>query len=248
MLINRKVSVLSMVIMGLFCICVFLPGCSKSTNVKSLEKEGNSTKKEVSNTGKQLRGVDEKPVETLDRVQTLQKDKVHPLGEKAFILLPSNQDMNEAECTVHAAKLYRTPEDAGINRNQVLAEGSLHYDMETDMPTSFDVSKASFLLCDIGIKNINLNPTDTNITLLSLVCLTLDGKELKLVGLPAYFSESIDVPEGSKYYHFELPADQNMDAKVGWWVDPEQCKKENLYLMYNYRGMEKIQQYWDLEL
>ena len=145
---------------------------------------------------------------------------------------------------------YKTPGEAGIDETQVSTEGDIHFDFDiaTDIPPSFDVSKANFLVCDIRMKNINFTSDDMNITMLSLVYLMPDEQELKLVGYPAYFSESIDILGNPNYYHFELPVDQSMDAKLGWWVDLEQCKKENLYVMYNHGGMEEIQQCWKLEL
>lgn len=218
-------------IIGVVCLCIFLSACSQSG------KGGKKTKEDLKNT-------------TQDIPQTLQESKVHSLGETASLEVPTPQNPKniEAQCTVKAAKLYKTPEEAGIDKTKVLTDGDLHYDLKTDMPTSLDVSKANFLLCDIVIKNIHMDLGDSNITKLSLVCLLPDKKELKLVGLPAYFSDSIDELDGSQYYEFQLPVGQTMDAKVGWWVDLKECKKEDLYLMYNYRGDKDRQQYWKLGL
>ena len=42
-----------------------------------------------------------------------------------------------------------------------------------------------------------------------------------MVGYPAYFSKPEEVEDSTDYYNFNLPADQSIDAKVGWWVDLE---------------------------
>lgn len=235
MTISRKFSAFATAAMGLACVCILLSACSSNTKVNSLGE---------------IIGLGKKWGEMPDQVQTLQNDKVHSLGETALLAFPTNQNPERigAECAVNMAELYKTPGEAGIDETQVKTEGDLHYDFVTETPTFFDVSKANFLLCDIGIKNINLTSDDMNITMFSLVYLMPDEKQLRLVGFPAYFSESIDMLGNPRYYHFELPIDQSMDAKLGWWVDLEQCKKENLYVMYNHRGEEKIQQFWKLEL
>ena len=126
--------------------------------------------------------------------------------------------------------------------------GDLLYDMDTEMPVPLDTSKVSFLLCDVKIKNINLDLDQLNITALDVVCLTADGNELRHTGLPAYFSEASDELSGQKYYDYELSAGQSMDAKIGWWIDLGQCKKENLYVMYNFGGDLDTQRLWKLDL
>lgn len=247
------------VTIGLACLCIFLPACSRNTMVDAPDEvSGQEEMGSIDEVNSQrqtdgfekIAGLWEKPDEEPDWGQAMPWDKVLPLRETKALVNPTNNNPERVgiECAVNAAELYKTPKEAGLDDVHVLTDGSLCYDIETSSPRSLDVSKASFLLCDIGIKNISLDVSEQNITSLSLVCLTLDEKELKLVGLPAYFSESVDVKDGSKYYHYELPADQSVDAKVGWWVDLEQCKKENLYVMYNFRGDEKIQCIWELDL
>ena len=237
MTISRKFSAFALAVMELVCFCLFLSGCSHNTKVNDLGE---------------IISLGEKWGEMSDQVETLQNDKAHSLGETALLASPTNQNPERigAECTVNTATLYKTPGEAGIDETQVSTEGDIHFDFDiaTDIPPSFDVSKANFLVCDIRMKNINFTSDDMNITMLSLVYLMPYEQELKLVGYPAYFSESIDILGNPNYYHFELPVDQSMDAKLGWWVDLEQCKKENLYVMYNHGGMEEIQQCWKLEL
>lgn len=192
----------------------------------------------------------EKSEETKGEPQFLQKDKVHSLEEMVSLVYPTNQQPKRigAECSVKTAKLLKTPEEAEIDSDQVLTGNDLHYDINTSVPTTLNVSKSSFLLCDVNIKNIDLTSDDMNITMLSLVYLMPEKKELKMVGLPAYFSESVGEENGIDYYHFKLPVNQSMDAKIGWWVNLEECKKENLYLAYAFGGEKELQQYWGLGL
>ncbi|MDD3278165.1 MAG: DUF5027 family lipoprotein [Lachnospiraceae bacterium] len=214
----------------LSCLCVFMYGCSPNVTGK-----GNP--------------LNEKTEETPYKPQLLRKGQVHSLGEMAPLEDPTIQNPKAigAECTVKTAQLFETPEAAGISEEQVKTDGEIHYDIKTERPTDLDVSKAQFLLCDLKFKNINMRLDDLSITQMTLVYLTPDTEELKRVGFPVYFSESIDL-NGPKYYDFELPAGESKDMKVGWLVDLEECKKENLYLMYNYNGEEKIQESWALGL
>lgn len=192
-----------------------------------------------------------KAIKTQDDSQYLGKNNVHTLGEKVSLVSSTPQDPNtvKMECTVKAATLYDKPEAANIARTQVLTSEDCHLDLKTGMGTPLDFSKVHFLLCDITIKNIHIGSGDTNITDLSLVYLLPDTKKLvKVAALPAYFSKSQSDVNASDYFHYKLPVGQSMDAKIGWWVDLNECKKENLYVMYSYGGDKKYQQAWKLGL
>lgn len=226
---NGKKVTLIMAAVGLIFLCVFLSSCSKIGKIDG------------PNWGKG-------EGETVNKQQYLQEDKIHALNETAPLKLPTNQNPNRiaAEYTIKTAKLFDEPEEAEIDRKYILMDGDVHYDIKTGIPAALEENKSSFLLCDVAVENINSE--FMNITELSLVYLTPEEKELKLVGLPAYFSESIREGDSKDYYDFEIPAGQSKDMKVGWWVDLEECKKENMYLMLNYRGDETLQQYWKLNL
>ncbi len=228
MFISRKKIFLTVGIMGLFCSFFLLSACSGKGkgSEKAIEEENNP--------------------------QSLGKDNVYALGETVSLVGPTPQDPNMVvmECAVNAATLYDKPEAADIDSTQVLTSPDCHLDLKTETAAPFDFSKAHFLLCDITIKNIHMGLGDTNITALSLVYLLPDTKELVAVAvLPAYFSKTqgSDV-NASDYFHYKLPVGQSMDAKIGWWVDLDECKKENLYVMYNYGGDKKFQQAWKLDL
>lgn len=182
------------------------------------------------------------------RPQHLQKDKLHSLRESAPFAHPTNQNKKAvgAEWTVKTATLFKNPQEAGISMDEVLTDNETHYDLQTGEPSGVDLSKSSFLLCDITIKNISSEYM--NITDLSLVYLPERDKELKLVGLPAYFFKPKEVEDSTDYYNFKLPVDKTVDTKVGWWVNLEECKKENLYLMFSYGGDSEYQQFWNLNL
>lgn len=185
-----------------------------------------------------------------NQIQYLQEDKMHKLGETVLFEQPTKQNPKRigAEYNVKKAKIFKNLEQAGIDRKEVLVEADTHYDLVNNMPSKLNVEEASFLLCDIVIKNISLEYM--NITDISLVCLVENKgqKEVKLVGLPAYFFKPKNVEDPMDYYSYRLPINESMDAKIGWWIDMEECKEEGLYLMLNYGGDKKLQQYWKLNL
>lgn len=197
-----------------------------------------------------LLGAGGKSEKTTNGSELLQ-DKVLQLGETEPLCFPTTDDPERIgiECTVNSAKLYNTPEEAGLEEAELLTDEDLLYDIETRMPAlPVDTSKLSFLLCDVSIKNINLDLGELNITELQVAGLMPDGKELRSTGLPAYFSEAADEKDGPKYYHLDIPAGQSADVKIGWWIDLEQYKKENLYVTYNLGGIIYIQRFWKLDL
>lgn len=183
-----------------------------------------------------------------ERPQRVQEDKIHEFGEAVPLLNPTPQDPKRigAEYTIKSATLYNTPEEAGLDRNHLLTGEEQRYDLATEMPSPLDVSKTGFLLCDINVKNIYSEYM--NITALTLVHRMDSEQKLKMVGYPAYFAKPEAVEDSTDYYNFNLPVNQSMDAQVGWWVDLEQCKKENLYLMFNHGGDKEYQEYWELGL
>ena len=186
--------------------------------------------------------------ETPTRPQYLQPQNVHQLGEIGTLGNPTlrNEKQIGAEYTIKTATLYENPETAGIDTNQVIKDSEVCYDLSTDIPYTPDFSKTWFLLCDVSIKNISLEYM--NITALSLVYLPGEKEELKRTGLPAFFSKPQEVEDETDYYNFNLPVNKSVDVKIGWWIDMEQCEKENLYLMLNYGGDKEFQQYWELGL
>lgn len=220
-----KKSILRM--MGICIICNMAVGCAAAPD--KISKEG----------------------EIPERPQYLQAEKVHQLGEMGTLSNPTLQNLKQigAEFTISTAVLYENPEAAGIDVNQVLAGLENCYDLSADiLDASYtpDFSKTYFLLCDASIKNISFEYM--NITALSLVYLPDANEELKITGLPAFFSKPEEVEDKMDYYNFNLPVNTSIDIKVGWWVDMEQCEKENLYLMSNYGGDKEFQQYWELGL
>lgn len=273
MVIRRKIAIFAVAI-SLACLCVFVSACSHNTQADALEEVSHQEETDSpEEAGSRIEtegsadtdGAEKKsegilswaqilPWEKSEEIQNrkmFQKDKVVGLGETEPLYFPTNDNPERIgiECTVNAAKLYNTPEEAGLDGTQVRTDaGDLLYDMDTEMPVPLDTSKVSFLLCDVKIKNINLDLDQLNITALDVVCLTADGNELRHTGLPAYFSEASDELSGQKYYDYELSAGQSMDAKIGWWIDLGQCKKENLYVMYNFGGDLDTQRLWKLDL
>lgn len=272
---NRKWTTFTAVI-SLACLCVSLPACSASTKqdatagISSQEESGSSEKaesQEETGGSASADNAEEKSESFLSKAQNLLgaegqsekttngsellQDKVLQMGETEPLCYPTKDDSERIgiECTVNAAKLYNTPEEAELDKAEVLTEGDLLYDIETEAPVSpLDTSKLSFLLCDVSIKNVNLDLGELNITDLQVAGLKPDGKELRSTGLPAYFSEAADEMGGPKYYHLDIPAGQSVDAKIGWWIDLEQYKKENLYVTYNLGGVIYIQRFWKLDL
>lgn len=272
---NRKWTTFTAVI-SLACLCVSLPACSASTKqdatagISSQEESGSSEKaesQEETGGSASADNAEEKSESFLSKAQNLLgaegqsekttngsellQDKVLQMGETEPLCYPTKDDPERIgiEYTVNAAKLYNTPEEAELDKAEVLTEGDLLYDIETEAPVSpLDTSKLSFLLCDVSIKNVNLDLGELNITDLQVAGLKPDGKELRSTGLPAYFSEAADEMGGPKYYHLDIPAGQSVDAKIGWWIDLEQYKKENLYVTYNLGGVIYIQRFWKLDL
>lgn len=217
-----------------------------SVSADSVEEKSESLLSKAQN----LLGAEGKSEKTTNGSELLQ-DKVLQLGETEQLCFPTIDDPERIgiECTVNAAKLYNTPEEAGLEEAELLTDTDLLYDIETRLPVSpLDTSKLSFLLCDVSIKNINLDLGELNITELQVAGLKPDGKELRSTGLPAYFSEAADEVGGPKYYHLDIPTGQSVDVKIGWWIDLEQYKKENLYVTYNLGGIIYIQRFWKLDL
>lgn len=214
-------------------ICCILMGCGAFSNQDKMAKVG-------------------KPLERPEEYLPIDKNKLHQLGETVLTLYPDKPGSPYAsmEYTMKTAVLYEQPEDAGIDMNQVLVTGDLVYDLETGIPeTAPDVSKLSFLLVDVVIRNPGREYQ--NITELDVVCRMDEEGKLGWTGYPAYFSMPEEARDELDAYNYHLPVNESMEAWVGWWIDMEQCrKKENLYLALNHGSEEGlgIEAYWELNL
>lgn len=213
-------------------LCGVLAGCSVTLDQDKYAKVG-------------------KPVERPE--EQLQTDKIYQLGETVSTMFPDNLRYKpdgypyaSMEYTLQAAALYEHPEEAGIDMGQVLVNGEVCYDLETEVPYDPDYSQTSFLLCDVLIRNPGIGYP--NITELGVVCRMNEEGKLGWTGYPAYFSMPEEARDDSDGYNYFLPVGQSMEAKVGWWIDMEQCKKENLYLSLNHGSEESLEAYWELKL
>ena len=197
---NRKWTTFTATI-SLACLCVFLPACSASTKqdaavgMSSQEESGCSEK-----ASSQEQPDNSEKAESQE--ETGGSASADNAEEKSESLLSKAQNLlgaeGKSEKTTNGSELLQ-------DKAKVLMEGDRLYDIETRIPVSpLDTSKLSFLLCDVSIKNINLDLGELNITELQMACLKPDGKELRSTGLPAYFSEAADEVDGPKYYHLDI--------------------------------------------
>ena len=174
---------------SLACLCVSLSACSYST--KQDAPVGMSSQEQPDNSGKAGSKGEADGFASADSAE----EKSESLLSKAQNLLGAE---GKSEKTTNGSELLQ-------DKAKVLMEGNRLYDIETRIPVSpLDTSKLSFLLCDVSIKNINLDLGELNITELQMACLKPDGKELRSTGLPAYFSEAADEVDGPKYYHLDI--------------------------------------------
>lgn len=146
------------------------------------------------------------------------------------------------------AKLYSSPEEAAIQREQMVNASFYNLPSGDGEIVYKDIAEFSLLVCDINIKNIDAEYL--NIAALSLIYMEPDSKETKCITDPCYFSKSIsiDEPNNSDYFHYELSKGDSMDAKVAWVVDTDVYDKNNFYLCTSYGGDESVVKYIKLDL
>lgn len=155
--------------------------------------------------------------------------------------LPTIPNNIAEEYTIQAVQIFESPEEADIPREQIQKNvlDILYYSGEgiEEEFEYMDVDKDSLLVCDMTIKNINRDPTDLNISRISLVYQSPDTGKIDMISEIAYFSKSIEMDLNSqKLWHYDLAKGETMEAKVAWLIDLERYDLENLYIGIVYDG------------
>ncbi len=158
---------------------------------------------------------------------SITKERTKQIGETfdAMGLKNENDTFVRLECTVKKAKLYNKPSEAGIDTDKLI---QCDYYKKADEPELIPASisaDSTMLLCDIEIKNIADDEPDA--TEFTLVSKNSKG-DAEIVAYPNYFSQ----PENAdtQYYHFHLAKGSTQTVQVGWYLNLNDFKKENLYL------------------
>ena len=177
-------------------------------------------------------------------------DSVYFLGEivEAFELRGEAVPHHILNYELTDAKLYSSPEEAAIQRDQMVNASFYNLPSGDGEIVYKDVAEFSLLVCDINIKNIDAEYL--NIAALSLIYMEPDSRETKCITDPCYFSKSISIaePDNSDYFHYELSKGDSMDAKVAWAVDTDVYDKNNFYRCTSYGGDESVVKYIKLDL
>ncbi|MCI8282392.1 MAG: DUF5027 family lipoprotein [Lachnospiraceae bacterium] len=153
-----------------------------------------------------------------------------------------------SEYTIQDAAIFESCEAADIDPDQTYASDL--YDVATGVPSVRPLADGPLLKCNLNIKNISYEPTETqSINDIYLVYWEPETNKVKLISHPAYFSSSTGIDEmGWGYCDYELEKGGSFDTTIAFPVDMEQCEKENLYLCMDFHCEQELWKFVDLGL
>lgn len=131
---------------------------------------------------------------------------------------------------VNSAKVYDSAKDSGIDESNFF-QFEVYEEFIPNVarlkPVE-DCLDARLLVCDISIKYEDLYiekfGNEDNITFLSLIYVFDDGSYSN-VSMPCYVSNGKEAPYN---YDFDIPESQAVNTQVGWVIDPEVLKVDEL--------------------
>lgn len=186
---------------------------------------------------------DEKVVE---QTYKMTETQIHSIGDLIDKVdpIPENEKNVSVQYKINSATLYTTPAEAGIHENQI-ARVEYQKNLEKGIELSKEeVMQSPMIIVDVTITNIN--EEDPTISMFHLVERKAKG-HVEDIGSPCYYSMGQEV-DSQKYMHFSLLPGQNIDMKIGWYINPEDYALKTIYLTDNLNGDEKRTNYVNLGL
>lgn len=176
---------------------------------------------------------------------SIEEEQIHHIGEEIARVCPTmeNEENVSMNYMIEKVTMVSDFEEIGIREEQVMA--SIEYIKNGDFMTitSEDMKKNPMLILDIKITNVN--EEDPNISTFTLV--KRKGDEIEQFTSPCYYSLGKDIKE-EEYYHFSLEKGDTTDVRVGYYIDKEEERLEDVMLTDNYGGDDEITNYVDLGL
>lgn len=166
--------------------------------------------------------------------EALLSDKILSAGDTMQVLYPIDDTLTETELniTLHEAKFFHSPEEAGLDRAQMKPETE-NYDVLGD-PVWCSIEQGNLLVCDITVENAASESGDLHIGTIMISYADPETKKVTIISCsPAYFSASSSKIGASDYLHYQLPKGESRDITAVWLIQKE-YEVENLYLGITY--------------
>ncbi len=211
-----------------------IPKTVESDYLSSVTPETNSSGENISSKSEDdLLALKEASGESWEEEDVFLSSQILKKGETMQVLSPTNEDPENhgVDITLNEAKVFDSPEDAGLDRSQIL-ENAENYDTSGNLEWC-DVNEGKILVCDITVDNIN-DDEDLHMGTFMIAYADPDTNKVTMVSCaPVYLSASISNVTSSDYHHFQLPKGESKDMKVAWMIQ-EVYEPENLYLCVTY--------------
>lgn len=176
----------------------------------------------------------------------LLSDQILKAGDTMQIMYPKDEVTlyHGLDITLHGAKLFDSPEAAGLDRTQMLGETE-NYDLTGD-PGWCGIDEGRILVCDLTVKNVE-GDLEGELHISEIMVAYADPNTQKVTMIsctPAYFSASSSQVGASDYYHYQIHQGESKTMTVAYLIQKE-YEAENVYLCVTYDAREpKERQYF----
>lgn len=173
--------------------------------------------------------------DSVEEEEVLLSDKILKAGDTMQVLYPTNEGTlsQGLEITLHEAKMFGSPEEAGLDRAQ-MEESTENYDVSGE-PEWCDINEGKVLVCDMTVKNVNEDSDgEQHISEIMIAYADPETQKVTIVSCaPAYLSASSSKAGASDYYHYQVSKGESKDIRVAWLIQ-EGYEARNLYLCVTY--------------
>lgn len=162
-------------------------------------------------------------------------DQILGVGDTMQVMYPEDENnlYHRLDVTLCGMKLADSPEDAGLDRSQMVSEAE-NYDT-TGNPEWCGLDEGKVLVCDLTVRNVE-GASDGELHIGELMVAYADpdtGKVTMISCAPVFFSASSSEAGKSDYYHYRVPQGESCDMAVVWMIQ-DSYETDNLYLGVTY--------------
>jgi len=166
------------------------------------------------------------------------EEQVHSIGNKFSLMW--GEETEQYEITVNNVDFFDSMDDIGgsIADTRIDRESMERY--YYDLGSNSFIDGRKLVVADITIKNKSVPALDDehNIGIVSI-----RDFGYKICEDAVYFSDHPEQVTSSNYYHYILPIGESKTVKVGWVINMNDYKAEDLYLIFGMGTEDRLKQY-----
>lgn len=179
----------------------------------------------------------------------LRDDNVFVLGEEIELMQLTEDDEQQsvARYMVKSAKVYASPVNAGLTKEQIIRVDDQRAIMKGEDVTLEQIIESPILIIDMVITNEDQE--EFNVSNFVLVEMQ-ENLDMEVISSACYFSGGMHMEESGvdHYYHYVLAPGESAEIKLGYYLGADTYKLSDLFLADRAYAEENLIHYVELGL